>query len=157
MKEKYLCEVALRSPVHITLVAPFWMKNELENEVIGTINVFSANQKNITITLNNFSHFKSRVIYIDVVPNEPLNRLKNELTTFLLETGLYSLKEDVRPFHPHVTIATRDLYKKAFDETWEILKDKKFNAGWTAKSVSLLKYNNKAWQVIANAQFGVAE
>ena len=157
MKDKYLCEVALRSPAHITLVPPFWMKVELEEKLIGDISEFSASQKNVLVTLNDFSHFKSRVIFIDVVPNEQLTQLQKDLTAFLREAGQYPVKEDDRSFHPHLTIATRDLYKKAFDEAWAIFKNKKFSADWMVKRISLLKYNKRTWDIIANAEFGIVK
>ncbi len=34
MLEKYQCEAALRSPAHITLIPPFWMKPELEKDLV---------------------------------------------------------------------------------------------------------------------------
>ena len=45
MKERYRCEVALRSPAHITLVPPFWMKPDLENKLARSITDFSLHQK----------------------------------------------------------------------------------------------------------------
>ena len=116
MKEKYLCEVALRSPAHITLVPPFWMRPQLENKLIGSIADFSVGQKNFMVQLGNFSHFKSRVLFIGVAENDQLTTMKHDLSRFLLNSGEYPLKEDSRSFHPHVTIATRDLHKTAFYE-----------------------------------------
>lgn len=151
MKERYQCEVALRSPAHITLVPPFWMKPELENNLVDSITGFSIYQKGFRVHLNNFSHFKSRVIFIDVAANDQLIKIKNDLSRVLLNSGKYPLKEDDRPFHPHVTIATRDLHKMAFNEAWEHFKEKRYAAEWIVQSISLLKHNNKNWDVIANS------
>jgi 2'-5' RNA ligase len=153
MKERYNCEVALRSPAHITLIPPFWMKPELENNMIGSVNEFSITQKDFIVQLNNFSHFKSRVIFIDAVPNGQLTNLKDDLLLFLLKAGQYPLKKDDLPFHPHVTIATRDHYKKAFEEAWEHFKEKKYSVEWAVKGISLLKHNNRNWDVIATSSF----
>ena len=153
MKERYQCEVALRSPAHITLVPPFWMKPELENDLISAMNEFSKQQQVFNVQLNNFSHFKPRVIFVDVVMNEQLIQLKEELFDFLQKTGRYPLKEDKRSFHPHVTIAARDLHKKAFAEAWEHFGEKKYTAGWNVQSISLLKHNSKNWDVAATFPF----
>jgi 2'-5' RNA ligase len=71
----------------------------------------------------------------------------------LISEKVYPLEKDDRPFHPHVTIATRDLYKKSFYESWDHFKEKKYKAEWIAKDLSLLRHNKKNWDVIATSQF----
>jgi len=153
MKEKYECEVALRSPAHITLVPPFWMKPELENDLVSSLINFSTDKNTFNIQLNHFSCFKPRVIFVDVVQNTFLADLNHELHRFLLLQDKYPVEKDDRPFHPHVTIATRDLHKKSFHEAWEYFKEKKFQAEWRAQGLSLLRHNKKNWDVIATSQF----
>src|ERR1700704_4703204 len=72
MKEKFGCMVALRSPAHVTLIPPFWMKEEMENELIQSLNEFSAHQNQLMIQLKNFSSFKPGVLFVDVIKNEQL-------------------------------------------------------------------------------------
>ena len=153
MKEKYNCEAALRSPAHITMVPPFWMKPELEINLLNSLSEFSSGQNRLSVQLSNFSHFKPRVIFIDVARNKQLENLENELFRFLLLESIYPLEKDDRPFSPHVTIATRDLHKKSFYEAWEHFKEKKYEAGWIAEGLSLLRHNKKNWDVIATSQF----
>jgi 2'-5' RNA ligase len=153
MKEKYQCEVALRSPAHITLIAPFWMKPELETELIRAIAEFSDTETGFFIHLKNFSCFKPTVIFVDVAANEQLISVKNKLTACLLANGKFPLEKNDLPFHPHVTIATRDLHKKAFHESWEYFKDRKYAADWKAEGISLLRHNKKNWDVIVTSRF----
>src|SRR5258705_4580569 len=130
MKEKYDCEAALRSPAHITIVPPFWMKPELEENLKRSISDFAMTQHDLTIQLNNFSCFKPKVIFVDVISNDNLTSLKEDLFKQLLSEGKYPIEKDERPFSPHVTIATRDLHKKSFYEAWEHFKEKKYEAEW---------------------------
>jgi 2'-5' RNA ligase len=153
MKEHYNCEVALRSPAHITLIPPFWMRSELEGELKSSINNFSTNESAIEIQLKDFSHFKPRVIFIGVLQNEALTSLRKRLENSLIATNRFPFSKEDRPFHPHVTIATRDLYKKAFYEAWEYFKDKIYEETWIANGISLLRNNKKNWDVIATSQF----
>ena len=153
MKEKFGCEAALRSPAHITLVPPFWMNPDLEDSLRTSLIKFSGSQHDFPVQLSNFSNFQPRVIFIDVIQNKRLENLQNELLRSLLSEDIYPLKKDERPFHPHVTIATRDLHKKSFYEAWEHFKEKKYEAEWTAGGVSLLCHNKKNWDVIATSQF----
>ena len=153
MKEQYNCEVALRSPAHITLIPPFWMNGELETALLDSLNEFSKKENSFQIQLKDFSCFKPRVIYVDVLQNEQLNALKNKLLAFLLAKNKFPFTNDDHSFHPHVTIATRDLHKKAFYEAWEYFKEKKYKADWIANGISLLRHNKKNWDVIHTSQF----
>jgi 2'-5' RNA ligase len=153
MKEHYECAVALRSPAHITLIPPFWMEERLEQNIEKSIHSFSQQQDPFEIRLENFAAFKPRVIYVDVVPGEALSNLHLQLHDHLIETGLFPIKKEERPYHPHVTIATRDLRKKSFNEAWNIFKEKKYEASWVTNGISLLRHNQKKWEVIFTSQF----
>jgi 2'-5' RNA ligase len=153
MKDQFGCTVALRSPAHITLIPPFWMEDVLENKLKSTITEFSLKQISFEITLLNFDAFKPRVIYVNVLPNEALQKLQAQLQHFLIQTKLFPIKKDDRPFHPHVTIATRDLHKKAFREAWDIFQQKKYEANWIANSISLLRHDQKKWDVVFTSHF----
>jgi 2'-5' RNA ligase len=151
-KERYQCIVALKSPAHITLIPPFWMKEELEADLIRSIDEFSHSKNPFRLDLQNFGAFKPRVIYVDVVKNEILNDLHLSLTEFVLSQDKFPVKKEDRPFHAHVTLATRDLYKKAFYEAWEVFAVKKYEAAWPVTGISLLRHNKKNWDVIFTSQ-----
>lgn len=150
-KEHFKCTVALKSPAHITLLPPFWMNEELEGDLINSITAFSAAKNKFEIILKDFAAFKPRVIFVDVIKNEMLDSLYGSLDD-LINAEKYPVKKDDRPFHPHVTLATRDLYKKAFAEAWEIFSTKKYEASWLVNGVSLLRHNKKNWDVIFTSQ-----
>ena len=153
MKEQYNCQVALRSPAHITLIPPFWMESELENDLINSIAELSKIEDSFSIQLKNFSHFGSRVIFVDIVENKQLEEFKNRFSGFLVAKNKFPFVKDDRPFHPHVTIATRDLYKKSFYEAWEHFKAKEYEEEWMVNNISLLRHYKKNWDVIATSQF----
>ena len=152
-KEHFECAVALKSPAHITIIPPFWMKEELENDLIASINEFSADKNKFEITLKDFDSFKPKVIFIDIVKSEQLNNLHKSFNEFIFHQNEFPVKKDDRPFHPHVTLATRDLYKKGFLEAWEIFSKKKYEALWIVNGISLLRHNKKNWDVIFTSQF----
>lgn len=153
MQERYGCSVALKSPAHITLIPPFWMIPDLENDLVNSIKEFSRYQQSFTVQLKDFSAFKPRVIFIDISKNEQLDSLQHSFESIIITTGKYPVKKDNRPFHPHVTLATRDLHKKAFYEAWEIFEKKHYEALWNVKGISLLRHNKKNWEVIFTSQF----
>ncbi|HET9746407.1 MAG TPA: 2'-5' RNA ligase family protein [Chitinophagaceae bacterium] len=151
-KEKYQCIVALKSPAHITLIPPFWMKEELEADLIRSIEEFSHSKKPFPVDLKDFGAFKPTVIYVGVVKNEVLNDLSSSFTEFILSQDKFPVKKEDRPFYPHVTLAARDLYKKAFYEAWEVFAVKKYEAAWFVNGISLLRHNKKNWDVIFTSQ-----
>ncbi len=152
-KERYECSVALKSPAHITIIPPFWMKEHLENDLINSIREFSITKTKFKITLKNFAAFQPKVIFVDVVKNKMLNDLYQSLGDFIISQNKFPIKKEDQPFHPHVTLATRDLYKKAFQEAWEIFSKKKYEALWIVNGISLLGHNKKNWDVIFTSQF----
>ena len=153
MRERFSCVVALRSPAHITLVPPFWMDNVKEDQLKQALDVFSRSQSPFEINIKDFGAFKPRVIYVNVQANASLQSLHGRLEEFLLEQQNFPLKKEERPFHPHISIATRDLHKKAFHEAWEIFGQKKYEDAWITTGVSLLRHKQKNWDVIYTSQF----
>jgi 2'-5' RNA ligase len=151
-KEHYGCTVALKSPAHVTIVPPFWMKEDLENELIKSIDEFWTGQDTFEINLKGFSTFKPKVIFIDVEKHDALISLRKEFNNFILQKNKFPIEKDDRPFHPHVTLATRDLHKKAFNEAWNVFSEKKYAASWSVNGISLLRHNKKNWNVIFTSQ-----
>ena len=152
-KDRYDCSAALKSPAHITIIPPFWMNEELENDLIDSIREFSIAKTEFEIALKDFAAFKPKVIFVDIVKSKILNGLYQSFSDFIFSQNKFPIKKEDRPFHPHVTLATRDLYKKAFQEAWEIFSNKKYEALWIVSGISLLRHNKKNWDVIFTSQF----
>lgn len=145
---KHHLKGALRSPAHITLHRPFEWKEEKEKLLLETLNTFKFYQKNIAIELTNFAFFEPRVIYIDVLPNTILVDLHKALKTFAkTKLGLLNEVNDLRGFHPHVTVAFRDLKKRTFYELKEEFAQKQFRASFNCNQISVLKLSTK-WEVL---------
>ena len=153
MFEKYQCRVGLKSPAHITLIPPFWMETEKEEKLISDISALSSRFAPFPMATDHFAAFKPRTIFIATTPSESLTVLKKTTDHFFDSRSDYQLKIDRRPFHPHITIATRDLHKKDFFECWPGFAEKKFKEEWVADGLSLLRHNKKNWDVIFTSQF----
>src|SRR3954464_12249861 len=78
MHEKYGCAVGLKSPAHITIVSPFWMDEEKQNQLENDIHALSSQQQSFSIEACDFSAFKPRTIFAAVAPNENLKELKTK-------------------------------------------------------------------------------
>ena len=153
MYQRYECKVGLKSPAHITIVPPFWMEEEKENILLADVNDLCKTLSPLIVRTQNFSAFKPRTIFIDVEKNHALESLKETSDKFFKQNRPYKIKIDARPFHPHITIATRDLFKKTFYEAWPTFEKEKFEEEWLADSLSVLRHNKKNWDVIQTSQF----
>jgi 2'-5' RNA ligase len=143
LREKHGLKGALRSPAHITLHRPFEWKISKSGELLDKLSEFSFNAK-FNIELKNFAFFEPRVIYVDVRPEPSLIQLHEKLASFAKkELGLFNEAEDLRGFHPHVTIAFRDLKKRDFPVVKHEFKNRSFNANFPYSGFSLLRLKEK--------------
>jgi 2'-5' RNA ligase len=147
MLQEFGCKVALRSPAHITLVPPFNMPKERESELLILLEDFSSAQPPLEISLKDFDCFRPRVIYVNVVQSTALNVLQKRVTDLLIETG-FPIKQDTRPFHPHLTIANRDLDRKDFGRAWEHFKNIKYSTAFSADAIRLLRSGVGGWEIL---------
>ena len=145
MQERYGCSVALRSPAHITLVPPFWFDENNELSLVQSLENFEFGP-GFTLTTHHFSSFPPRTIFIALDPSDELNHLKERSDLHFRQSGL-AIPTDARPFHPHITIATRDLHKKNFHESWAYFKDRNFMHSFRVERLSLMKHNGSIWEV----------
>ena len=152
MFDHFGSQVGLKSPAHITLIPPFWMEAEKERQLLNDLENVNYFQP-FPIQTNHFSAFQPKTIFIALSPNEQLDQLKKLVDGFFQNNEQYKIKTDSRPFHPHITIATRDLHKKDFTEAWPHFAERKFEEEWTVKGISVLRHNKKKWDVIFTSQF----
>jgi 2'-5' RNA ligase len=153
MREHFGCVVAMHSPAHITLIPPFWMNEELENELSGDVQTFAATQKPFKIELKDFDAFRPKVVFLHVKSSDKLATFRTSLEEHLLSFGRYPVKKEDRPFHPHVTIANRDLMRKDFPEAFKHFQKIAYQQAFFANEVSLLKHNGGEWSAIQKFPF----
>lgn len=136
---------ALRSPAHVTLHRPFEWREEKESQLIEALHKFDTGAP-FTLRLHDFNCFAPRVIYVDVMASETLYDLHRRLKYYAQrELRLFNEVNDERGFHPHVTVAFRDLRKNRFEEVWQKFKPREYSAEFEVKGFSLLKLEN-TWE-----------
>lgn len=144
---------ALRSPGHITLHMPFSWAEEKEEKLIETLKLFQFIE-DFQISVSNFSCFEPRVVFIDVIENQTLFHFQKELVQFAKKNlQLFNQSDDMRGFHPHITIAFRDLKKQQFYKVWDEYKTKQLNAVFTCGSFCLLKQIGSHWEIYKTFEF----
>ena len=146
-REKYNSKASLNSPPHITLHMPFQWREEKEQELVNAFTKFRSEVQPFVLQLRNFGSFPPRVIFIDVVQSEELNKLQKNLLRFCKrELNLFNADYKNQPFHPHLTLAFRDLKKSMYAEAWHEFSSKGFDGEFLVDRFQLLKHNGKVWR-----------
>ncbi len=145
--EKYKSRQALNSPPHITLHMPFKWREDREDKVIDSIQEVSGGMNPFIISLNGFDFFKQRVVFIKVCLSEELKYLQEKIAKMAAQNlKINNADYKNRPFHPHITIAFRDLKKENFQVARNYFEKQDFSRNFTTKDISLLKHNGKYWE-----------
>ncbi len=145
--DTYNSKASLNSPPHITLHMPFRLKAKKEENLSKALSEFAQGQTPFEIKLKDFGAFPPRVVFVDVKENEALIELQAALNkTCRQQLNLHNANYKDRGFHPHITLAFRDLRKAKFLEAWQEFEHKSFEGSFAADNLTLLKHDGKRWQ-----------
>ena len=147
-EKNFESKAALNSPPHITLHMPFRWKRKNEDELVSKLANWIRQFDPLKVCIDNFSSFPPRVIFLNVVRSEQLEALQKSIQRFC-KTALKLFNANYReePFHPHLTVAFRDLKKSAYAKAWEEFKTKEYKAEFVADKIAMLKHDGKRWNV----------
>ena len=144
---------ALKSPPHITLIPPFrWNPKEMEKLKLSLVD-FAFDQLSFSIYLNGFASFPPRVLFVDVEQNETLVALQSDLLKHL-QQQLHFKNKNAQRFHPHMTIAHRDLEEAVFPTAWAYFSKIKYERQCLAGDLVLLQHINRKWEILERFDFG---
>jgi len=142
-RDQYKSKASLNSPAHITLHMPFEFDNE--EKLLTKFNKLTFQP--FTIELKDFGCFEPRVIFIAVKKNSELEACQENVIDFCKsELGIYNADYKNQPFHPHVTLAFRDLKKNVFQIAWGEFQSKFYEATFECRHIFLLKHDGRFWR-----------
>jgi 2'-5' RNA ligase len=146
--DKYNSRHAQKSPPHITIQPPFQWSNA-DGLILETkLREFANKTKALPITLLNFAAFSPHVIYIDVVKSPELMALQVELMDYVEENlGIIDKVVKSREFHPHMTVAFKDLTKPNFKAAWPEFEKREVHFEFTAENLTLLQHDGTKWNI----------
>jgi 2'-5' RNA ligase len=149
MQQQFGCQVALKSPAHITLISPFRLAADREQELVNGFAAFRSRIVDCRVSMEGFAHFGDRVIFIDVKKTAGLVQLREETSIYFQQLFGHLIPNDTRDFHPHITIANRDLQPEDFEKAWPHFSSQSFFGEFHAPAISLLKLENGKWNIIS--------
>ena len=138
---------ALKLPAHITLQSPFGMHQRDEKTLKKALTVFFSRMPSFQVQCRNFGSFSrgnSPVIFIQPVENKILNSIHKSLMLFLRELGFPKEKTSLK-FHPHMTVAYRDLTVDNYQKAWSEFEQRHFEADFQVEKIYLLRHDGKKW------------
>lgn len=139
--EQFETSHALTSSPHITLIPPF--RSERTN--FSAITEFASEHKPFEVHLKGFNKFDQKVIFVDVVANPKLNALQKDLE--LYAHYYLGVVPNYQPFHPHITVAFKDLKRPTFPKAWAYFSEQTYERTFVVNTLALFKYNGKAWEI----------
>jgi 2'-5' RNA ligase len=118
-RTRFASRKALRSPAHITLAAPFHYDAKQIQQVKTVVEEMESAA--FPIRLEGAGRFGKRVIFVKTDSHKELSSYRDRLEEKLQPLGIDTR---TRKFHPHVTIAFKDLQEKVFPEAYTYFSDK---------------------------------
>lgn len=154
LQQKFGIKYALKSPPHVTLKMPFSFNETKEVMLASRIGDFLQKQTSFPLEIIGVGTFGNRVIFLDIVPCEELKILQSALKNFCKkDLNLIDELSD-RNYHPHMTVAFKDLKPALFREVLEVVKSHRFSARFQVTQLALLKRSEGRWRVHRQVGFG---
>jgi 2'-5' RNA ligase len=154
ISQKYHTKGALRSPAHLTLHMPFLWKERNEERLFNKL-AYATKYEPFHIRLHEFGAFPPRTLYIKNLYSKSLITFQH-LLTGVTKKELHLLNATHnRGFHPHITVAFRDLKKDQFELAWSVYQTAHFSASMEVDSFWLLKHDGNKW--LAYKEFSFAQ
>src|SRR5690606_13141938 len=143
---RFGAERAYNSFPHITLIPPFSFDEQNESELVGKFMkmILMVNPFWMRLTgYNCFNKPQNPVIYLEPESNKELQKIYSETNSAM------SAFNYAGHFHPHLTVAFRDLSPEAFLKAWEQYCSKKVDFNFPVEKISLYKHLHGKWHPIA--------
>lgn len=154
IREKFGVKYALKSPAHITLKMPFNYNEAKEEILIGKIGELLKQQAPFSVRIFGVGTFGNRVIFMDIDKSKELETIQNALKAFCKkELNLVDELSD-RNYHPHMTLAFKDLKPNSFPDVLELVRKRSFKTEFSAAELVLLKRIEGRWVLYRSIPFG---
>lgn len=141
---EYNTQKALTSPPHITILPPKHLSEDMKEGLVSRLEEICEQTQPFEIQLRDYGRFKQSVLFIAVELNENLSAFYEKCRKVY---DHYNLKIRHDEFHPHMTIAFKDIKPKQFQRAWDRLKDEPFRLRFPANDLYGLEHDGKKWNV----------
>ena len=153
IRDEFGIKYALKSPPHVTLKMPFNYNEAKEMLLEQKLRDFLKAQMPITVRISGVGNFGNRVIFLGIEKTRELVELQSSLKVFCKkELNLVDELSD-RNYHPHMTVAFKDLKPSQFGGVLGLVKGGSFEAEYLASDLMILKRIEQKWILYKKIQF----
>ncbi|MBC7916041.1 MAG: 2'-5' RNA ligase family protein [Pyrinomonadaceae bacterium] len=148
LSERFKIYAALKPPVHITLFRPVNIEKSFGEQLVKLLKPVGYKHGPFRQDLLNFDSFNIQTLFIAGVKNPLLSALQKDIAAVFNKNKIDPREvKGNTAFHPHVTIAYRDIPPDVFPEMWNEIKNRKFKRSFLIDHFTLLKHTGKEWKV----------
>lgn len=152
IRDEYGCSHALKTVPHITLIAPFSSNDAAVKNWCESVSSKFQNHQALSFRLHDFDHFRKDVLFIRVKTDDEVLAFQRKLQA---EYELFFNKKNLpyNEWHPHVTIAHRDMDETTFHDLWQKFRNRKYHAEFDTIECVLLKRAGQQWKPFLKCTF----
>jgi len=147
--ERFGTKYGVETIPHITIIPPVRLDENEASEARLFLKSSASIISHFNIWLKGFDNFHKKVIYIRVSANESIQFVYQIVAPYFSKMPGIRMEN----FHPHVTIAHRDLNPKEFQEHSKYISNYKMDVVFTCNSISLLVHKSGKWEVDSTFSF----
>ncbi|SFO33946.1 2'-5' RNA ligase [Algoriphagus ornithinivorans] len=145
LREKFNVKYALKSPAHVTVKMPFSYDEHKEEKLASMLQDFCSNKSTFGMRVKGVDTFGKRVIFLDIKAEQDLYTFQSDLKKFL-KTQVHLPDElSDRNYHPHMTVAFKDLKRQIFEAVFQEVKEAKLESEFQVSELTLLKRLDGKW------------
>ena len=141
-------EHALRTPPHITIIPPISVESNDIGLLYGMADMIAYSESPFKMQLRDYGSFKPKVIFINPIISNELNELYELWHQALLAKMPRVLdKYPERTYHPHITLAHKDVTREQYDKIWKYYTRKEYRVAFPVNNFCILEYKTKEWVI----------
>ena len=150
MRAHFVCKSGHGTPLHITLVPPFYLDENFSERTLfealaEAASAWGAKRQTLCCAVNGFGAFSSRTIFAHVEPAPEWTVLRNLAYDLLLARCPETAKRDTRAFKPHITIANRDIPPGALEKALAYFDSLDLHENFDVRSITLFAIRDGTW------------
>jgi 2'-5' RNA ligase len=145
--KEFQVRAALGSPPHITIYPPVRWPLAALSAWKNSLNRFSRNHTQFSVTIHGFNHFGKEVVFADVEQSPPLMNFQKSFLKYWMESLGAKCPKHADSYHPHITLAFRNLTPASFKGIWDKFGPLPYTRQFKAEEMVLLKHQPTGWEI----------
>lgn len=157
MNEVYGCKSGHGTPIHVTLVPPFRLQEEY-----STADLISAIEKEVlpkgldfTAHIDNFDAFGDRTLFANVIAGDAWTKLRDKTVQAIINTCPGCTKKDKKPFHPHATVANRDIPTGIMTKALQVMNELNLAEDFPVDNITIFERKGNRWEAAITLEIPV--